>query len=30
MIEFLIVCTVAIGLLALLYWLGSLLAKGVE
>jgi hypothetical protein len=29
MIEILIVCTVAIGLLSLLYWLGSLLGRGV-
>jgi hypothetical protein len=29
MIEFLIVCTVAIGLLSLMYWLGSLLGRGV-
>jgi hypothetical protein len=30
MIEFLIVYTVALGLLGLLYWLGGLLAKGVQ
>jgi hypothetical protein len=29
MIEFLIVCAVAIGLLSLLHWLGSLLGRGV-
>jgi hypothetical protein len=29
MIEFLIVCAVAIGMLGLVYWLGVLLAKGV-
>jgi hypothetical protein len=29
MIEFLIVYAVAVGLLALLYWLGRSLAKGV-
>jgi hypothetical protein len=28
MIEFLIVCAVAIGMLGLVYWLGVLLAKG--
>ena len=30
MIEFLTVCVVALGLLSLLYWLGSLMAKGVR
>jgi hypothetical protein len=29
MIEFLMVCTIALGMLGLLYWLGGLLAKGV-
>jgi hypothetical protein len=29
MIEFLIVSTVALGMLGLLYWLGSLLGRGV-
>jgi hypothetical protein len=30
MIEFLIVYAAGLGLLFLLYWLGNLLAKGVE
>jgi hypothetical protein len=29
MIEFLMVSTIALGMLGLLYWLGNLLAKGV-
>ena len=30
MIEFLMVCVVALGMLGLMYWLGSLLAKGLK
>ena len=29
MIEFLMVYAVALGLLALMYWVGSLMAKGI-